>query len=231
MADRRPVGRLSSYHTTAAVASIFSRPKSRNPIRGSHRRDDLVSRQEPQAPDASALKGPDISAQGKATRVLRVSPSPWVAYHRDEKALKGRDNRCIGLCRPFRAWGPIATTTRGGATLCPGLICLCPFGTQHRAPEDPERRPEPADVPTGLFTSEARRARPTVSGLRTKRARRWRTPWRTDPIEAINVRNRKGRPTEFCAVPEFAHERYGSDGRRPKSRHSARSHRRLICIR
>ena len=28
----------------------------------------------------SALKGLDISAQGKATRVQRASPSPWVAY-------------------------------------------------------------------------------------------------------------------------------------------------------
>jgi hypothetical protein len=89
---------------------FFSRPASGNPSQASHRRDDSVPREEPHvsfACVAFALKGPDISAQGKATRVVRASPSPWVAYHCGEKALKGRDNRCIGLCRPFRASGPI----------------------------------------------------------------------------------------------------------------------------
>ncbi len=74
----------------------------------------------------SALKGQDISAQGKATRAI---------------------------------------TTRGGAALCPGLICfgpfgateraiqlrhhhrpvICPgpFGATHSALEDPERRCHP----------------------------------------------------------------------------------------
>ena len=45
--DRRPVVRRSSYRAAAAVASIFSRPASWSPIRASHRRDDLVSREEP----------------------------------------------------------------------------------------------------------------------------------------------------------------------------------------
>jgi hypothetical protein len=108
--DRRPVGGASSYRAAAAVASIFFASRVRSPIRASHRRDDSVSREEPHVlfvRVAFALKGPDISAQGKATRVVRASPSPWVAYHCGEKALKGRDNRCIGLCRPFRASGPI----------------------------------------------------------------------------------------------------------------------------
>jgi hypothetical protein len=42
-----PVGGASSYRAAAAVASIFSRPASGNPIRASHRRDDSVSREEP----------------------------------------------------------------------------------------------------------------------------------------------------------------------------------------
>jgi hypothetical protein len=66
---------------------FFRVPRSGSPIRASHRRDDSVSRQEPHVLFvcvASALKGPDISAQGKATRVVRASPSPWVAYHCDE---------------------------------------------------------------------------------------------------------------------------------------------------
>ena len=154
--DRRPVGGASSYRAAAAVASIFSRRASWSPIRASHRRDHSASRDERHvsfACVASALKGPDRSAQGKATRVVRASPSPWVAYQRGKKALKGRDNRCIGLCRPFRAWGPIATATRGGATLCPGLICPGPFGATHRAPEDPQRCRHPSHrIPrTGEF--------------------------------------------------------------------------------
>ena len=92
------------------------------------------------------------------------------------------------MCRPFRAWRPIATTTRGGATLCPGLICPGPFGATHRAPEDPERRPEPADLPTASFPSEAGRSRPTASGLRTERTRRWKIRQWTDPIAASDVR-------------------------------------------
>ena len=31
----------------------------------------------------------------------------------------------------------MATTTRGGATLCPGLICPGPFGAIHRALKSP----------------------------------------------------------------------------------------------
>jgi hypothetical protein len=141
--DRRPVGGASSYRAAATVASIcFSRPASGNPNRASHRRYDSVSREEPHVRFvrvASALKGLDKSAQGKATPVVRASPPPWVAYQRGKKALKGRDNRCFGLCRPFRAGEPIATTTRGGATLCPGLICPCPFRAHHRGPQHSER--------------------------------------------------------------------------------------------
>jgi hypothetical protein len=108
--DRRPVGGGSCYRAAAALASTFLRPAAGNRNRASHRRDDSVRREEPHALRvrvASALKGPDIPAQGKATRVVRASPPPWVAYQRGKKALKGRDNRCIGLCRPFRASGPI----------------------------------------------------------------------------------------------------------------------------
>jgi hypothetical protein len=111
-------------------------------IQPGQRRDELLARDEPHVffvRIAFALKGPNISAQGKATRVVRASPSPWGAYHCGEKALKGRDNRGTGLCRPFRASGPIATATRGGATLCPGLICPGPFRAIHRGPQDSER--------------------------------------------------------------------------------------------
>jgi hypothetical protein len=175
--DRRPVGGASSYRAAAAVASIFFASRVRSPIRASHRRDDSVPREEPHVlfvRVAFALKGPDISAQGKATRVVRASPSPWVAYQRGNKALKGRDNRGIGLCRPFRASGPIRTTTRGGATLCPGLICPCPFGTQHRSPEDSERwrdrpyQPRAASTPNEPDDRERERgqirSKPATSG-------------------------------------------------------------------
>ncbi|MDV7390337.1 hypothetical protein RZS08_03245, partial [Arthrospira platensis SPKY1] len=45
--DRRPVGGASCYRAAAAVASIFARPACGNPNRTSHRRDELVSREEP----------------------------------------------------------------------------------------------------------------------------------------------------------------------------------------
>jgi hypothetical protein len=160
----------------------FSRPASGNPIQASHRRDDSVPREEPHVlfvRIAFALKGPYTSAQGKATRVLRASPSPWVAYQRGKKALKGRDNQCIGLCRPFRAWEPIATTTRGGATLCPGLICPCPFRAHHRSPQDPERwrdrphQPRAASTPNEPDDRERERrkirSKPATSGQRKTR--------------------------------------------------------------
>jgi hypothetical protein len=36
------------------------------------------------------------------------------------------------LVSPFQGLRTIPTATRGGATLCPGLICPCPFGTAAR---------------------------------------------------------------------------------------------------
>jgi hypothetical protein len=179
------VGQSAERHPTAQPRrwqAFFSRSASGNPIRASHRRDDSVPREEPHVlfvRIAFALKGPDTSAQGKATRVVRVSPSPWVAYQRGKKALKGRDNRCIGLCRPFRAWEPIATTTRGGATLCPGLICPCPFRAHHRSPQDPERwrdrphQPRAASTPNEPDDRERERrkirSKPATSGQRKTR--------------------------------------------------------------
>ncbi len=41
--------------------------------------------------------------------------------------------------------GFAATTTRGGAALCPGLICSGPFRATHRATEDFERRCQPTN--------------------------------------------------------------------------------------
>ena len=42
-------------------------------------------------------------------------------------ALKGH-NISHSLLRPFRAGGLFGFQTRGGAALCPGLICLGPYG-------------------------------------------------------------------------------------------------------
>ncbi len=80
------IGQSAERHPTAPPRwwqAFFARPARASPIRASHRRDDSVSRDDPHvcfAYGAFALKGPDMSAQGKATRVVRASPSPWVAY-------------------------------------------------------------------------------------------------------------------------------------------------------
>ena len=73
------VGQSAEGHPTAPPRrwqAFFSRPAARSPIRASHCRDDSVPREEPHVlfvRVASALKGLDISAQGKATRVVRAS--------------------------------------------------------------------------------------------------------------------------------------------------------------
>jgi hypothetical protein len=178
--DRRPVGGASSYRAAATVASIFSRPAARSAIPASHRRDDLVPREEPHvlfACVASALKGLDRSAQGKATRVVRASPSPWVAYHCGAKALKGRDNRCTGLCRPFRASGPIRHRHPGRRYTLPRADLSLPLR---------DATPQPGRIRT-LAGSTV----PTASGPHTERVRRPTTPKQTDPIEASDAEPEK----------------------------------------
>jgi len=87
---------------------FFSRPGRRSPIRTSHRRDDPVSRDEPHVlfvPVVFALKGPDKSAQGKAMRVLRASPSPWVAYPKRRRSPEGARHSRHRLVSPLQGLG------------------------------------------------------------------------------------------------------------------------------
>jgi hypothetical protein len=132
-------------------------------IQPSQRRDELLARDEPHVffvRVAFALKGPDISAQGKATRVVRASPSPWVAYQRGEKALKGRDNRGIGLCRPFRASGPIRHHHPGRRYTLPRADLSLPLR---------DATPQP-----GRFRTLAGSPLPTASAVDTERTQRRR---------------------------------------------------------
>ncbi len=208
--DRPPVGGASSYRAAEAVASVFSRPASGNPNRASHRRDDSVPRSEPhvlRVRVAFALKGLDIPAQGKATRVVRASPSPWVAYHCGEKALKGRDNRCIGLCRPFRAWEPIATTIPGRRYTLPRADFSRPLqGT----PPRPRRFPN-----AGLMN----RSNPERPAQRANSAMKKAAAHRSGRSQ--RRRGGKNGPTEFSAFRGGAHERASDRQSEPTWRSSA----------
>ena len=92
----------------------------------------------------------------------------------------------------------------------PGDLRNAIAGRAHRSPTAP---------PTGgssnwLFFSEVVMAWPPADGGRGVRAWRWEMRERTDRVEASDVGNRTGRPTELSAAPGSADERHASRGRR-----------------
>jgi hypothetical protein len=77
-----------------------------------------------------------MSAQGKATRVTRALPPPWVACALIRQPCKGETGEKIGVVvvAPLQGWGrwrhryPGRRSAAHAATLCPGLTCSGPFG-------------------------------------------------------------------------------------------------------
>ena len=198
------VGQSAERHPTAPPRrwqAFFSRPAARSPIRASHCRDDSVPREEPHVHFvrvAFALKGHDTSAQGKATRVVRASPSPWVAYPSWRISPEGARQSRHRFVSPFQGFGTNSLQYLGRRYTLPRADLSQPFqGTP----------PRPA-----RFRTLAGSPVPTASGQHTERARRSRT--RTDPIEASDLEAGKTRQRSFQRSPGFVHERHRSRGRR-----------------
>ena len=73
----------------------------------------------------SALKGPNISAQGKRTRVKRASAPPWEPNPFGEESPERAKQ--YPAVPPFQGFGISVFVTQGGATLCPGLVYFSPY--------------------------------------------------------------------------------------------------------
>jgi hypothetical protein len=75
----------------------------------------------------SPRRGRNISAQGNA---LGIEPRNRVGSPERAKQHAEFIDVVRHLFCPFRARNPPVSGTRGGAALCPGLICFGPFGAE-----------------------------------------------------------------------------------------------------
>ena len=91
-----------------------------------------------------------------------VAAAPGSRYHRVEQALKGRNNRCGGLCRPFRALAGPCLPYPGRRCALPradlfwplrgGRTVFCDSGNAIADRRDRSERPrEPSRPASGVF--------------------------------------------------------------------------------
>jgi len=113
--SHRPAGRRLSCRCPKVAASVFLNSERERWKQPGFRQD---------LPRRGRTHQPGARRREPCARRRR----PGTPIHRVAQALQGRNNRCGGLCRPFRAWRALVSRTQGGAALCPGLICFGPFG-------------------------------------------------------------------------------------------------------